>query len=348
MRCGPHFTRYGAGLVAAFCVLTVVCGLGFGWIGALGVPSSIRSILSPPTVVGIGLENLLSWLQVPDVLDTTVTAVQRIGTLVGVALAARIAWRLGPVAPVRALAWVVTILVLTGSVVHPWYILWCGIFLGMTEATRFWPRRIMVWVTAGLVIYSTVDAAFRNGALAFGVTAALGLAWVALGHDRDLDREQDRDRIAALGRWATVQGWYAVIGEALSGPPTPARERLDREPIAGRRQCRRQPSHPMARPAPRVIPTTTTRPGQAPGRSPSGPFPVPDAPRWVHSPTGAARTDIPCPKAGSSGRSGSSGRTPRRSHTSNTRFTRVRRTLEGATAPEGARQRVPHREPKAR
>jgi alpha-1,6-mannosyltransferase len=229
------FTRYGGGMVAAFCVLTVVCGLGFGWIGALGVPSSIRSVLSPPTVIGIGLENLLSWLQVPDVLDTTVTAVQRIGTLVGVALAARVAWRLGPVAPVRALAWVVTILVLTGAVVHPWYVLWCGILLGMTEGTRFWPRRVMIWVTAGLVVYSTVDAAFRNGALAFGVTAALGLAWVALGHDRDLDREQDRDRVAALGRWSTVQGWYAVVAEALSGPPVRTsgqHEQLDREPVA--------------------------------------------------------------------------------------------------------------------
>ena len=226
-----HLGRYGAGLIAAFCVLTVVCGLGFGWIGALGVPSSIRSILSPPTALGIGLEYVLTWLQVPDVIDTTVTAVQRIGTLVGLALAARVAWRLGPVAPMRALAWVLTILVLTGPVVHPWYVLWCGIFLAMTEGTRFWPRRIMVWITAGLVVYSTVDAAFRNGALAFGVTAALGLAWVALGHDRDLDREQDRERVETLGRWATVQRWYDVARETLSGSPTQARGPADRESV---------------------------------------------------------------------------------------------------------------------
>jgi hypothetical protein len=166
------------------------------------------------------MEYVLSWLQVPGVLDTTVTVVQRIGALVGLALVARIAWRLGPVAPLRALAWVMCILVLTGPVVHPWYVLWAGVFVGITEATRFWPRRIMIWVTAGLVVYSTVDSAFRNGALALGVTAALTLAWIALGHDRDLDREQDPVRVATLGRWATLKSWWAVVRSTLEGSPT--------------------------------------------------------------------------------------------------------------------------------
>ena len=212
--------RFSGGCVAAFGVLTVFCGLGLGWIGALSVPSAVRSILSPFTALGIVMEYVLSWLQVPGVLDTTVTVVQRIGALVGLALVARIAWRLGPVAPLRALAWVMCILVLTGPVVHPWYVLWAGVFVGITEATRFWPRRIMIWVTAGLVVYSTVDSAFRNGALALGVTAALTLAWIALGHDRDLDREQDPVRVATLGRWATLKSWWAVVRSTLEGSPT--------------------------------------------------------------------------------------------------------------------------------
>ena len=91
----------------------------------------------------------------------------------------------------------------------------------------------MVWVTAGLVVYSTVDSAFRNGALALGVTAALALAWIALGHDRDLDREQDPIRVATLGRWATVKSWWAFIqananaGGALRRSGAPAAEMLD-------------------------------------------------------------------------------------------------------------------------
>jgi alpha-1,6-mannosyltransferase len=196
------------------------------------VTGVVRSVLSPVTVVGMGLEHVLIWLQVPNALDTTVTVVQRIGQLLGILVCARIAWRLGPVAPLRALAWVVTIIVLTGPVVHPWYLIWAGLFLGVTEATRFWPSRIMVWVTAGLVVYCTVDSAFRNGALALGVTAALALTWIAMGHDRDLDREQDPILVATLGRWNTLRAWWAFVqgsttaGGALRRQP-PAAEMLD-------------------------------------------------------------------------------------------------------------------------
>ena len=70
--------------------------------------------------------------------------------------------------------------------------------LAMTDGTRRVTSNAIVWVTAGLVVYGTVDAAFRNGALALGVTAALALGWIALGHDRQLDRERDRLRMAGL------------------------------------------------------------------------------------------------------------------------------------------------------
>ena len=56
------------------------------------------------TVVGMGLEHVLTWLQVPNALDPTVTVVQRIGQVLGILTCARIAWRVGPVAPLRALA----------------------------------------------------------------------------------------------------------------------------------------------------------------------------------------------------------------------------------------------------
>ena len=236
-----ELVRIGGACVAAFLVITVVCGLGLGWLGALGVPGVVRSVLSPVTVVGMGLEHVLTWLQVPNALDTTVTVVQRIGQILGILVCARIAWRLGPVAPLRALAWVVTIIVLTGPVVHPWYLIWAGLFLGVTEGTRFWPSRIMVWVTAGLVVYSTVDSAFRNGALALGVTAALALAWIALGHDRDLDREKDPIRVATLGRWATVKSWWAFVQD---GATAGGRARPPRRPRGGDARRRTRPRGP--------------------------------------------------------------------------------------------------------
>lgn len=218
-------TQVGTACVGAFVAISAVCGLGFGWIGALSVPGSIRSVLSPPTAIGIVLEQLLVWLKVPGALDTTVWVTQKIGLVVGVVLAARVALRLGPVAPVRALAWVVTIITLTGSVVHPWYFLWGGLLLAMTESNRPVARRVFVWVTAAIVVYSTVDSAFRNGALALGVTAALALAWVAMGHDRDLDRERDGGVVSRRNRPQAAAGTEnsetPESGElALSGMPS--------------------------------------------------------------------------------------------------------------------------------
>ena len=79
-----ELVRVGGACVAAFLAITVACGLGLGWLGALGVPGAVRSVLSPVTVVGMGLEHVLIWLQVPNALDTTVTVVQRIGQVLGI------------------------------------------------------------------------------------------------------------------------------------------------------------------------------------------------------------------------------------------------------------------------
>jgi len=200
--------------MAAFVAITAASGLGFGWVGSLWVPSAVRSVLSPPTAAGIGLERVLMWLHVPGAMDTTVPVVQVVAMLAGLVLSARVALRLGPVNPVRALAMVVVILVLTGPVVHPWYALWGGLLYAMTEGGHARRRRVVVWTTAGLVVYSAVDSAFRNGALALGVTAALALAWLVSGHDRNLDRVHDRERdqktvtyaASAVARAATSHG----------------------------------------------------------------------------------------------------------------------------------------------
>ena len=177
--------------VATFAAITAASGLGYGWIGSLGVPGAVRSILSPPTALGMGLEQALMGIHIPDAWGTTVTVVQGVALLAGVLIAVRIAVRMGPVTPVRALAWVGGILVVSGPVVHPWYALWGGLLYAMTEGGNERRRRLLVWGTAGLVVYSAVDSAFRNGAVALGVTAALALAWLASGHDRDLGSDLD-------------------------------------------------------------------------------------------------------------------------------------------------------------
>ena len=43
----------------AFAAISLVSGLGFGWVKAMGVPNTVRSMLSPFTMVGTGFEWLL-------------------------------------------------------------------------------------------------------------------------------------------------------------------------------------------------------------------------------------------------------------------------------------------------
>jgi len=172
--------------VAAFVGISLACGLGFGWITALGVPNTIRSMLSPFTLVGTGVEWV--FVQLGLVAENAVVPwFQRIGQVIGLVVTAWLIWRFKARHPVRTLGWILLVLVFTGPVVHPWYVLWGGLFFAMTES-GLRARRIAVWATVGLVIYSVVDASTRNYpiSVSVGVLASLALVWITSGHDRTL------------------------------------------------------------------------------------------------------------------------------------------------------------------
>ncbi len=174
----------------SFVAIGLATGLGFGWIAALSVPGSVRSMLSPTSLVGTGLEWVFNQLGFHDTAGAMVPFLNKVGSVVGLVLMAWIVWRFKAKHPTRALGWLLLAFVLTSATVHPWYILWGGLIFAMTETGRI-ARRVVVWTTCGLVVYSVVDAATRNFAIAVGVAAALGLIWITTGHDRDLIRAPD-------------------------------------------------------------------------------------------------------------------------------------------------------------
>ncbi len=199
---------HGSVAAATFTVLTAVSGLGWGWIPNLAVPASLRSLLSPPTLLGTALEGLLRISGVPDSWVTAaVPRVQTLGLLVGLVVIALIAWRVGPRRPVFASASILLVLCASGPVVHPWYLLWGGVLLA---ACRIGERTVeaMVWVTLFFACYGTVDATVSNGTWALGVTAA---AWLLVkmvrrhreGDTGDTDGDgprADRGLLDGLGR----------------------------------------------------------------------------------------------------------------------------------------------------
>lgn len=176
--------------LAGFVAIHLACGLGFGWIAALGVPNTIRSMLAPFTLVGTGVEWVLVHFGLASE-DSIVPIFQKVGQLVGLAITAWLVWRFKAKRPVRTLGWILLVLVFTGPVVHPWYIIWGGIFFAMTEEEHQ-ARRSVVWATCGLVIYSVVDASTRSYpiSVAVGVLASFALIAITSRHERDAARAQ--------------------------------------------------------------------------------------------------------------------------------------------------------------
>lgn len=167
----------GAVALAAFEVLTRLTGLGWGWVPNMQVPTLLRSLLSPPTLIGSIAEGIMyllgmpkAWTQVP------VPAMRTLGVVLTVLAWAWLTLRVAPRRPMTAVAGAFLALCLGGPVIHPWYMLWGGVLLGATRLSRRSVQAV-VWVTAFFCSYSAIDVAFSNGVWALGLTAVAWTVW---------------------------------------------------------------------------------------------------------------------------------------------------------------------------
>ena len=118
-------------------LVSVVSGLGFGWIHTLGTANAVRSWMSLPTAIGVvtGFGGVLLGLG-----DHT-TALLSLTRPIAAAVAAFIAFRMmvavyaGRLPAVGALGVAVGAIVLLSPVVQPWYLLWAVVPLA-AWATR--------------------------------------------------------------------------------------------------------------------------------------------------------------------------------------------------------------------
>lgn len=172
--------------LVTFELITLATGLGWGWVPNLSVPTMLRSLLSPPTLIGSLIEWSMVALGMPKVwTQVPVPFVQSIGFLIGLAVMAYLALRVAPRRPVTAAAGAFLALCLGGPVIHPWYMLWGGVLLGAARLTRR-SAQLVVWVTMFFVGYSAIDAAFSNGVWALGLTAVAWTIWRIRGPREDV------------------------------------------------------------------------------------------------------------------------------------------------------------------
>ena len=176
--------------LGGFAVITAATGLGYGWTDAIYVPGQVRTYLAPSTGLGSLFELLLRLDGSPVAAGLAVPVMRVVGGLVCALVVGWLVLRRAPRQPVTALVLTFLTIVVCAPSLHPWYVLWGGLLLGLTAVDRT-RLRIATWLTVLFACYGVIDFAVHNGLVAFGVSGGLALLWVATGHDRDLVHPSD-------------------------------------------------------------------------------------------------------------------------------------------------------------
>lgn len=168
--------------LASFAGVSLLTGLGFGWLHAMTVPGSVPTI-APSSLVAQAVNSVvLQW----GYYEWGGVITGAVETVFGVATVGFIVWMAARIAlhrPIRFVSWGLLAAAIGGAALHGWYLLWGGLLL---PATRPSPRlvRVAVWVTVGMVVYYGSNLAFRNGAGWLGILSLLPYALLMLRHDR--------------------------------------------------------------------------------------------------------------------------------------------------------------------
>lgn len=156
-------------------------GLGVGWVGALGVPGTVNTPLSLPTLVGGWLDLVAAWvgLGTPDAAFLDVVRLLAQAGAVAIAGWALLRLPVGdPRQAVRAVALVTAATVALSPVVHLWYFLWVVPFVAVQRLGRGASGALVsVSLVGGLV--APMDSSLHGAYLAI-VIGSLVVAAVAV------------------------------------------------------------------------------------------------------------------------------------------------------------------------
>ncbi len=120
-----------AGLVAlgVMVVLTLVSGLGWGWIANLGTPGTVRSWMAPATAVGLVFSGAFHLVGIGVGLGGVLTITRALGLLGAAIIAVYCLCNYERLGMLRALGISMLMFVLLGPVVQPWYLTWAIILM---------------------------------------------------------------------------------------------------------------------------------------------------------------------------------------------------------------------------
>jgi alpha-1,6-mannosyltransferase len=174
-----EFARLSALGSLAFVGISWLCGLGWGWVGALGIPGTNRILLTPTTflahmiAMGVGHEMLV--LKV-------VRAAAALATAAGIAY---LLWRAPRIGTVRAAGFALALLVALGPIVLPWYALWGLIVIAAVGRRIERGYAILASVVLAIVVEasgSSMPDVVLMGAVVLLTGVGIAIAWHPVRH----------------------------------------------------------------------------------------------------------------------------------------------------------------------
>ncbi|AWB81863.1 alpha 1,6 mannopyranosyltransferase [Corynebacterium yudongzhengii] len=180
-------------LVVTTVIVSVISGIGYGWITGQGGAATIRSWMSVTTAIGVTAGALGEALGLGDHTEAILTITRSVGILVAGALIVRMLFATfrGTIHPVGGLGVGTFVLVILFPVVHPWYMLWAILPLA-TWANRSFFRVAVVGYSAamsffvlprGLALPAPTVITIYGWAIVAGIIV-IGLGWWILRRAR--------------------------------------------------------------------------------------------------------------------------------------------------------------------
>ena len=183
-----------AGVLGA---LTLISGLGLGWVGNLLTPGTVKSWDAPATGIGMALTGLAHVVGIAVGQGGILSITRMIGLLVSVCIGIWLLKESDRIGELNAIGLTLLLFVVLGPVVQPWYLTWGLILLAPVAEGRVRTTLIALSVISPfvglpgghellvqLVHASPIDIAITLIALLLFVVAPLG-RWTAIGHEHD-------------------------------------------------------------------------------------------------------------------------------------------------------------------
>lgn len=142
---------YGLVSIATLALISIVTGIGWGWLSNLGTPGIIRSAAVPTTIFANWSYRITSLVGFPLQIGGWLTLFRALGLLLAGATGLFFVWKCEKYTIEKSIGYSLLALVLFGPVIQPWYIVWGLVFLAIRPSTRVITGIVVVSV-AGMLL----------------------------------------------------------------------------------------------------------------------------------------------------------------------------------------------------